>query len=95
MVEDDETDSDTSSDEYGEDPSMDVYNNMDEHEVAEHLYFQYRQARRHWRRCTGKLVRRFRRVVKFQKRYRKGKRQRLLLDTKRHVDLPKRERQRT
>ena len=45
---------------------------MTQEEAAEHIYMQHSQAKRTWRRFTGRPVRRFRRHLKFHKR-RKGK----------------------
>ena len=70
---DEGTDSETSSDDGQEDIPDQGISNMTESQAAEHIFLMYRRARRAWRRFTGKPVRRFRRSVKFMKRYRKGK----------------------
>jgi len=72
-MEDDGTDTDTSSDDGTEDLGVPDTTNMSEAEAAENIYMMYRRAKRAWRRFTGKPVRRFRRAIKFQKRRRKGK----------------------
>ena len=70
--EDDGTDSDTSSDDGNEDiEAMDV-SNLTEEQAAEAIYMAYRKAKRHWRRFTGKPVRKFRRHFR-RHQYSKGK----------------------
>ena len=78
MDEDDSSSSATSSDD-GEEPLETVdlgristadLSRMNDTEAAEKLFYQYRAAKRYWRRFTGKPVRRFRRDLKhsFKKR---------------------------
>ena len=43
------------------DPEIEGMNDQD---AAEHIYYQYRSAKRNWRRYTGRPVRRFRRTFK-------------------------------
>ncbi len=67
-----DTDTDTSSDDGMEalpDPGV---SHLDDPSAAEHLYWIYRQAKRTWRRFTGKPVRKFRRAMKWRG-FRKGK----------------------
>ena len=68
---DSDTDSMTSSDDFGETTvgGPDI-SQMGEAEAAESLFFQYRKAKRAWRRFTGKPVRRFRRT--FNRSLKKG-----------------------
>ena len=62
------TDTDTSSDSGNEDMDDGSFQHMSQSEVAEHVYMQYRRAKRRWRRFTNKPARRFRRVIKHFKR---------------------------
>ena len=69
--EDDGTDTDTSSDSGAEDiPRPDV-SNMTDAAAAHTIYMAYRNAKRNWRRFTGKPVRKFRRH--FRRHFGKGK----------------------
>jgi len=62
------TDTETSSDSGGERIDMSDVAPMNENDAAEHIFLQYRHAKRKWRRFAHKPVRRFRRVIKrFQK----------------------------
>ena len=69
------TDTDTSSDSGTEEIDDPALQHMSQTEAAEHVYLQYRRAKRKWRRFTNKPVRRFRRVIKHfrHKGRRKGK----------------------
>ena len=53
---DDSTDSETSSDNDSEELPDPGISQMSQAEAAEHIYMQYRKARRTWRRFTGKPV---------------------------------------
>ncbi len=66
------TDSDTSSDSGRESIDMSDLQAMDHAEASAHVFWQYRQAKRKWRRLTNKPVRRFRRMVRRTRRT-KGK----------------------
>ena len=70
--EDTDTDSDTSSDSGTEELSPRGFDQTSQSEAAEHIYLQYRKAKKRWRRFTGKPVRKFRRYLKSAKRA-KGK----------------------
>ena len=64
----------TSSDDGYEDTNMPDLSQYSNAEAAETVYYQYRAAKRNWRRFTGRPVRRFRRVFKRDYRRRgKGK----------------------
>ena len=64
-MEDDSTSSSaTSSDDGYEDTSMPDLSQYTNADAAEAVYYQYRTAKRNWRRFTGRPVRRFRRVFK-------------------------------
>ena len=54
----------TSSDDGHEDTGMPDLSQLSNAEAAESIYYQYRAAKRNWRRFTGRPVRRFRRVFK-------------------------------
>ena len=56
---DDSTDSETSSDNDSEELPDPGVSQMSQAEAAEHIYMQYRKARRTWRRFTDKPVRKF------------------------------------
>ena len=56
-------------DEYAQLPDI---SGMSEQEAHEHVYYQYRNAKRNWRRLTGRLVRRFGRTFKKSKGRGKG-----------------------
>ena len=66
------TDSDTSSDSGRESIDMSDLHAMDHAEASAHVFWQYRQAKRKWRRLTNKPVRKFRRMVRRTRRT-KGK----------------------
>jgi len=76
--EEDEEDSSATSSDSGNEELPDVYigdqwiGDVAEDVATEHVYMQYRRAKRTWRRFTGRPVRKFRRFHKFQRR-RKGK----------------------
>ena len=61
---DDGTYTDTSSDDGAEDVHLPDMTHMTEQEAAERVYWNYRQAKRAWRRLAGKSVRRIRRIIK-------------------------------
>ena len=69
------TDSETSSDNDSEELPDPGVSHMSQAEAAEHIYMQYRKARRTWRRFTDKPVRKFRRHMNhhFKKGTGKGK----------------------
>ena len=68
-----ETDSDTSLDDMPKDNDDPGISQMTSAQAAEHLFYQYRRARRHWRRFKGKPTRLFRHFVKRAKGCRKGR----------------------
>ena len=70
---DDSTDSETSSDNDSEELPDPGVSQMSQAEAAEHIYMQYRKARRTWRRFTGKPVRKFRRHMNHHFKKGKGK----------------------
>ena len=71
--EDDEDSSATSSDSGNEEiPEIPGLEQLSQAEAAEHIYLQFRRAKRTWRRFTGRPVRKFRKNFKFHKRS-KGK----------------------
>ena len=57
--EDESEDTLTSSDDGAEDIRGPDTSNMGEHEAAEAIFFEYRRAKKVWRRFTGKPVRKF------------------------------------
>ena len=63
---DSDSSSATSSDDGNVDDTMTVpgIEGMSEQEAHEHIYYQYRSAKRNWRRLTGRPVRAFRRTFK-------------------------------
>ena len=61
---DDDSSSMTSSDNGSDTLNMPDLSRLSDAEAAEQLFYQYRTARRTWRRFTGKPVRRFRRTFK-------------------------------
>ena len=67
--EDTDSSSATSSDDGHMDETMSIpgIDGMTEQEAHEHVYYQYRNAKRNWRRLTGRPVRRFRRTFKKSK----------------------------
>ena len=67
------TSSATSSDDGDEPMDLPDLSNMGNAEAAEIVFYQYRNARRVWRRFTGKPVRRFRRDIKKTFKRAKGK----------------------
>ena len=67
------TDSETSSDSGHEEMDMSDLHGMDDSAASEHCYWQYRQAKRRWRRLTNKPVRKFRRLTRKFRRKGKGK----------------------
>ena len=68
------TDSDTSSDSGHEEIDMTDLQGYDDGEASAHAYWQYRHAKRKWRRVTNKPTRKFRRLTrKFGRRKGKGK----------------------
>ncbi len=70
---DDEDSSATSSDSGNEAiPEIPGLEQLSQAEAAEHIYLQFRRAKRTWRRFTGRPVRKFRNNFKFHKRS-KGK----------------------
>ena len=69
---DDDSSSMTSSDNGSDALDMPDLSRMNDTEAAEQLFYQYRKARRTWRRFTGKPVRRFRRDFK-KNFYKRGK----------------------
>ena len=74
MEEDSSTDSETSSDDGTAIVGGPDISQMSEAEAAEAIFYEYRKAKRTWRRFTGKPVRRFRRTFKRTfKSYGKGK----------------------
>ena len=72
MDDDEDSSSMTSSDNGSETLDMPDLSRMNDKEAAEQLFYQYRKAKRTWRRFTGKLVRRFRRDFK-RNFYKRGK----------------------
>ena len=70
---DDSTDSETSSDNDSEELPDPGVSHMSQAEAAEHIYMQYRKARRTWRRFTDKPVRKFRRHMNHHFKKGKGK----------------------
>ena len=73
QYEETESSSATSSDEgdLDETQTLPGIEGMSEQDAHEHIYYQYRNAKRNWRRLTGRPVRRFRRT--FKKSTGKGK----------------------
>ena len=71
-MEDDGTDTDTSSDSGNEVLNDSTrYQGMSEADISHSIYMQYRAAKKTWRRFTGKPVRSFRRG--FKKFHKRGK----------------------
>ena len=69
----DEDSSETSSDSGNEEiPDIPGLEHLSQADAAEHIYLQFRRAKRTWRRFTGRPVRKFRRFFKKHKRF-KGK----------------------
>ena len=64
----------TSSDDGYEDTNMPDLSQLTNADAAETIYYQYRAAKRNWRRFTGRPVRRFRRF--FKRDFKRRKRQR-------------------
>ena len=60
--------SDTSSDSGHEPIAFDDVEPMNDQDALEHVFLQYRHAKRRWRRYTQRPVRKYRRVLKFMKR---------------------------
>ena len=73
LDEDSATDTDTSSDSGLEEVDMSDLRGMTDHEASELVYWQYRTAKKRWRRLTQRPVRRFRRFAKRFHRKGKGK----------------------
>ena len=63
----------TSSDDPNEQVGMPDLSQMGNDEAAEAVFYQYRNAKKVWRRFTGKPARRFRRAFKRSFKHRKGK----------------------
>ena len=70
-MEDEDSSSATSSDDGEEIVDVMDLSRLGDAEAAEQLFYQYRKAKKNWRRFTGKPVRRFRRDFKrsIYKRY--------------------------
>ena len=72
-LDDSGTDTDTSSDSGQEELDMSDLRGMTDAEASEYIYWQYRTAKRRWRRVAQRPVRKFRRYAKRFRRKGKGK----------------------